>query len=86
MGAVHERLRLPGLAAYASAKVALEAFADVLRKETRRRVLVIRPGAVQTPLWKKVPFAMPKQAADAHHVAKQIVSAVAEGRDGVIDL
>jgi len=29
---------------------------------------------------------MPKQAADAHHVAKQIVGAVAEGRDGVIDL
>ncbi len=86
LGAVHERLRLPGLAAYASAKVALEAFADVVRKETRRRVLVIRPGAVQTPLWKKVPFAMPKQAADAHHVAKQIVGAVAEGRDGVIDL
>jgi 3-oxoacyl-[acyl-carrier protein] reductase len=62
IGAVHERLRLPGLAAYAAAKAGLEAFAEVLRKETRLPVLVIRPGAVDTPFWDKVPFAMPKNA------------------------
>jgi len=39
------------LSAYAATKSGLEAFADSLRKEQRkRRVLVVRPGAVATPL------------------------------------
>ena len=32
LGAIHERLRLPGFAAYAAAKAGLEAFTDALRK------------------------------------------------------
>lgn len=86
IGAVHERLRLPGLAAYAITKAGIEVFADVLRKETRRKVMVVRPGAVATNLWKKVPFALPKGALGAADLATQIIGAIAEGRDGVIDV
>jgi len=86
IGAVHERLRLPGLSAYAAAKAGLEAFAEVLRKETRLPVLVVRPGAVDTPFWKKVPFAMPKNALSADSLAGQILAAIDEGKTGILDL
>ncbi len=86
IGAVHERLRLPGLSAYAAAKAGLEAFAEVLRKETRLPVLVVRPGAVDTPFWKKVPFAMPKNALSPASLAEQILAAVAESKTGTLDI
>ena len=41
----------------------LEAFAEALGKEERtRKVLVVRPGAVDTPLWQKVSMRLPKGA------------------------
>jgi NAD(P)-dependent dehydrogenase (short-subunit alcohol dehydrogenase family) len=87
IGAVSERLRLPGLSAYAAAKAGLEAFADSLRKEERKRqILVVRPGAVATPFWDKVPMKLPKDAASAQKVSKRIVEAYNEGMSGVLDL
>lgn len=86
LGAVHERLRLPGLSAYAAAKAGLEAFAEALRKETRRPVLVVRPGAVDTPFWRKVPFSMPKNALSPQALAEAIFSALTEGKTGLLDL
>lgn len=87
LGAVSERLRLPGLSAYAAAKSGLEAFAESLRKEERkRRVMVVRPGAVATPFWDKVPMRLPKDAASPEKVAKRILSAYLEGFAGVLDL
>lgn len=87
LGAVSERLRLPGLSAYAAAKAGLEAFAEALRKEERkRRVLVVRPGAVDTTLWEKVPMRLPKDAAAPQKVAQRIVQAYVEGTSGVLDL
>lgn len=86
IGAVHERLRLPGLSAYAAAKAGLEAFAESLRKEARRKVLVVRPGAVDTKFWGKVPFSMPKNALSPAALAEKILSALDEGRDGLLDL
>lgn len=87
IGAVSERLRLPGLAAYAAAKAGLEAFADTLRKEERkRRVLVVRPGAVATPFWEKVPMRLPKDAASPEKVSRRILAAYEEGLTGVLDL
>ena len=50
LGAVSERMRLPGLGAYAAAKAGLEALGEVMRKELRRPVVVVRPKAVQTDL------------------------------------
>ncbi|MCS6962473.1 MAG: SDR family NAD(P)-dependent oxidoreductase [Thermoflexus sp.] len=86
LGAIHERLRLPGLGAYAAAKAGLEAFADALRKEIRRPVTVVRPGAVATPLWNKVPFRLPPNARSPQEIAEAILQAWAEGRDGNLDL
>jgi NAD(P)-dependent dehydrogenase (short-subunit alcohol dehydrogenase family) len=87
LGAVSERLRLPGLAAYASAKAGIEALAEVLRKEQRkRRVSVVRPKAVATALWDKVPFSLPRGALQPEDVADRIIAAYEEGHRGVLDL
>lgn len=87
LGAVSERLRLPGLSAYAAAKSGLEAFAESLRKEQRkRRVLVVRPGAVATPFWDKVPLRLPKDAASPEKVSAKILEAYENGVSGTLDL
>ncbi|MFZ6021463.1 MAG: SDR family NAD(P)-dependent oxidoreductase [Chloroflexota bacterium] len=75
LGAVSERMRLPGLAAYAAAKAGLEAFAEVLRKELKRAVVVVRPAAVDTALWKKVPFRLPANALKPEELAQKMYSA-----------
>lgn len=86
LGAVSERLRLPGLGAYASAKAGLEAFADVLRKEERgRRVTVVRPKAVDTDLWERVPFSVPRGALEPGALAERVMEAHREGESGVLD-
>jgi NADP-dependent 3-hydroxy acid dehydrogenase YdfG len=87
LGAISERLRLPGLSAYAAAKAGLEAFADALRKEQRgRRVTVVRPGAVATSFWDKVPMRLPKDAATPEKVAGRILQAYVDGQSGTLDL
>ena len=87
LGAVSERLRLPGLSAYAAAKAGLEAFAESLRKEQRKkRVTVVRPGAVATTFWEKVPMSLPKNAASPEKVSKRILEAYQEGSTGLFDL
>lgn len=87
VGAVHERMRLPGLAGYAAAKAGLEAFAETLRKEQRgRRVTVVRPGAVDTPFWSKAPFKLPKTALTPGDVAERILAAHTAGQQGLLDL
>jgi NAD(P)-dependent dehydrogenase (short-subunit alcohol dehydrogenase family) len=87
LGAYDERLRLPGLAAYAASKAALAALVDVVAKEQRRRrVTLVRPAAVDTPLWEHVPFSLPSGALAPETVAERIVQAYQEGHKGVLDL
>ena len=87
IGAVSERLRLPGLSAYVAAKAGLEAFTEALRKEERRRrVILVRPGAVNTGFWQKVPFRMPANALSPQQVAEKVVAAVDGGHEGNLDL
>jgi len=87
IGAVSERMRLPGLSAYAAAKAGLEAFAEALRKEERKRkVIVVRPGAVQTDFWNKVPFKMPASALTPQAVAEKVLVAVRDGHQGNLDV
>jgi NAD(P)-dependent dehydrogenase (short-subunit alcohol dehydrogenase family) len=86
LGALHERLRQPGMGAYAAAKAGLEAFAEVVRKESRRRVTVIRPSAVETPLWKKTPFKLPPRPLSPADVANRIWQAYQEGTESNLDL
>jgi NAD(P)-dependent dehydrogenase (short-subunit alcohol dehydrogenase family) len=87
VGAVSERLKLPGLSAYAASKAGLEAFAVALSKEERKkRITVVRPGAVTTPLWKKVALRLPADAASPEKVAEKIVVAYQAGHKGQLDL
>ena len=87
LGAISERLRLPGLAAYAAAKVGLEAFAETLGKEERKhRITVVRPGAVSTPFWEKVPLRLPASALSPEAVAQHIIDSHQQGHKGVLDL
>lgn len=87
VGAISERLRLPGLAAYAAAKAGLEAFVEALGKEERkRRVTVVRPGAVNTPFWEKVPLRLPAGAQSPEALAQNILDAYRQGHKGVLDL
>ena len=87
VGAVSERMRLPRLSAYAAAKAGLEGFAEALRKEQRkRRVTVVRPKAVDTPFWEKVPFKLPPHAPGPETVAERIVAAYQERHKVALDL
>ncbi len=87
IGAVSERLRLPGLSAYAAAKAGLEAFVEVLAKEERKRkVTIVRPSAVKTDFWGKVPFRMPGNAMPAEAVATAVLNAYDEGHTGKLDI
>jgi len=86
LGAIHERLRLPGLSAYAAAKAGLEAFAETVRKETRMKVSVARPAAVATDFWQKVPFKLPPHHLTPQQVAEKIWQAYQEGHQGLLDL
>lgn len=87
IGAISERLRLPGLSAYAAAKAGLEAFAEALGKEERKRfVTVVRPGAVDTRFWNKVPLKLPGNALSAAAVAVEIVKAYHQNYKGILDI
>jgi NAD(P)-dependent dehydrogenase (short-subunit alcohol dehydrogenase family) len=87
IGAKSERLRLPGLGAYAASKAGLEAWMEVLRKEQRKRqVLLVRPTAVKTSFWDKVPFETPANARPAEDIAGQIWQAMKDGNSGMMDL
>jgi len=87
IGAISERLRLPGLGAYAAAKAGLEAFVEALSKEERkRRVTLVRPAAVNTSFWEKVPFRMPTNALSPEDVAQRVLEAHHHGHKGILDL
>ena len=87
IGAYSEKLRLPGLTAYAAAKAGLEAFATALAKEQRKlRITVVRPGAVDTPLWSKMPARLPKNAMTPDALAEHIVAAYHAGAVGALDV
>ena len=86
LGAISERLRLPRLSAYAAAKAGLEALVEVLAKEERkRRVTLVRPTAVDTPLWDKVPFKLPPGALSPAEAAEQILAAYHDSHRGVLE-
>ena len=87
LGAVSERLKLPKFSAYVAAKAGLEAFVASLQKELRgKKITLVRPGAVATPFWDKLPLRLPKDAATPEKVAKRIQAAYEEGHSGQLDL
>ncbi len=87
IGAITERLRLPGFAPYVAAKSGLEAYAEALRKEERkRRITVLRPGAVDTSFWDKLPMRLPANAITPKRVAERILELYNNGASGIVDL
>jgi NADP-dependent 3-hydroxy acid dehydrogenase YdfG len=69
-----------------AAKAGLEAFAEVVRKESLWRVTVVRPSAVDTSLWKKTPFKLPPRPLSPADVAARIWQAYQDGTEGNLDL
>jgi NAD(P)-dependent dehydrogenase (short-subunit alcohol dehydrogenase family) len=56
MGSIGGRMSTPFLGPYAASKFALEAVADALRVELRPwqiEVVLLEPGSIATPIWKK---------------------------------
>ena len=50
------------------------------------QVTIVRPPAVDTPLWEKMPLRLPKEALSPQSVAEQILAAYADGTKGQLDL
>lgn len=87
IGALSEKLILPGLGAYATAKAGLEVFAQVVAKEQPRwKVSVVRPGAVMTRFWERVPFRVPPKTLQPDDVALRILEAYYNEQRGALDL
>lgn len=87
IGAYVDRIMLPKLGAYAASKAALDAYVTVLGKEVRdRRITNVRVGAVDTPLWLKAPFRLPKGAHAPADVATAVLRAYTEGHRGNLDV
>jgi len=87
IGAYVDRLIFPGMAAYASSKAALETYTAVLAKELpKMKISLVRPAAVDTDFWDKVPFKKPSNAISAEQAAEKIFNAYDQGLTGLIDL
>lgn len=87
IGAYTDRLLMPGLSAYTASKAALAAYSAVLEKELRgKKVSLIRPSAVNTSFWEKVPFKLPANALQPEDVAERVFTAYSQGLSGLVDM
>ena len=88
LGAISENIaRIPKLSAYAASKGGLESFLEVLKREERRkRISLVRPSAVKTKFWDRVPFSAPAEAKTPDQIADAIIDAYLSGHKGVLDL
>jgi NAD(P)-dependent dehydrogenase (short-subunit alcohol dehydrogenase family) len=77
-GAYPQYVRVPGFAAYAAAKAALEAYVETARKEFQRQgaqLIVVRMPAVATGLWAPLGGA-PKNALSPAEAARRVLQSV----------
>ncbi len=88
VGAMVDKLVLPKFSAYVASKAGLEAFAKTLAREEKRRlrVTIVRPGAVDTAFWEKVPLKLPKRHITPAAVADAIEAAHSSGYSGELDV
>lgn len=87
LGAYVERLALPKLGAYAAAKAAVDSLVRTAMKEDRAvKTTLLRLPAVDTGLWKKAPYPLPKEALSPDAVGASVVRAWKDGKTGVLDL
>lgn len=74
IGAYVDKITLPRMGAYTSAKAGLERMVTILQKENRKiKITLVRPPAVDTPFWENVPFKLPDGALKPAQVAQAIV-------------
>lgn len=74
IGAYVDKITLPRMGAYTTAKAGLEAFVPILQKENRKlKISIVRPPAVNTAFWKNAPFKMPESALQPIQVAKSML-------------
>lgn len=87
IGAKVDKITLPRMGAYATAKAGLETMVQILQKENRKlKVTIIRPPAVDTPFWENVPFKLPDGALQPAHVADAILKQYAADASGELNL
>jgi NAD(P)-dependent dehydrogenase (short-subunit alcohol dehydrogenase family) len=75
------RVALPLVGAYHASKFALEAVSDTLRREIRSQgvdVIVIEPGGVKTPIWRKGDELATELVADAPPEAERLYGRMIE--------
>lgn len=85
--AYSDKIQLPTIGAYAVAKAGLEAYVTVLAKEERqKRIVNVRMGAIDTPLWNDAPFKLPRGAHNTEYVATALWNAYAQQHRGQLDL
>ena len=87
IGAYTDRMMMPGLSAYTASKSALATYSSIIAKELRgKKVSLIRPAAVDTPFWEKVPFKLPPDALKPKDVAEKVFQAYEQGLTGLVDI
>jgi NAD(P)-dependent dehydrogenase (short-subunit alcohol dehydrogenase family) len=75
------RIALPLAGPYAASKFALEAVSDSLRRELRHlgvEVVVVEPGGIKTPIWRKGNAAAAEMLGDAPPEAEQLYGRLIE--------
>jgi NAD(P)-dependent dehydrogenase (short-subunit alcohol dehydrogenase family) len=88
LSSISGRMALPLYGPYAASKYALEALSDSLRRELRGsgvRVILIEPGAIRTPIWRKgvadadaIWEGMPAEARERYGTLQQKIRGFAE--------
>jgi NAD(P)-dependent dehydrogenase (short-subunit alcohol dehydrogenase family) len=81
MSSIGGRIALPLVGPYAASKFALEAISDSLRRELRGQgieVVVVEPGAIKTPIWKKGNAAADEMLAGAPPDAERLYGRMIE--------
>jgi NAD(P)-dependent dehydrogenase (short-subunit alcohol dehydrogenase family) len=81
ISSVNGRIATPMLGPYSASKFALEGVSDSLRRELRHlgvHVVLIEPGGVKTPIWKKGSSLADEMAADMPAEAEQLYGPMME--------
>lgn len=87
IGAYVDKIILPRMGAYTTAKAGLEAMVKILQKENRKmKITLVRPPAVDTPFWENAPFKLPKGALHPTDVAHSILNHYNTGTDAELNL
>lgn len=82
-----QKITLPRMGAYTTAKAGLETMFTILQKENRKRNLtIVRPPAVDTPFWENAPFKLPDSAIQPEDVANAILEQYNADKSGELNL